>query len=194
MSDPIRMHCEHCGAGIQAPHEMAGHINKCPACGNTLYVPTPENEIEELPLATEDKTELAREARLQAERRRLDSLLAHEYAAPAGDDAGNRTDAPATGARPAAGRAGMADSAAAGTSAASNAGNRVEQTLLKYLVAVRDSDLDAADRALKILKLQPRTTRDLIDRFATDAMPPPELTSMPIGVYQGMLKNLRGKL
>lgn len=181
MSDPIKMHCEHCGKGIQAPREYAGKISKCPACGNALYVPTPESEIELLPLAAEDETERQQEALLQAERRRLDSLLAQENDAAEGQAGGG---------------AGLQSAGAPGSSTGvpASAGNRIEQMLLKYLLAVRDADLDAAGRALNVLKLQPRTVRELIDRMATDAMPPAELANIPPAVFQGMLKNLRGKL
>ena len=180
----MKLHCEKCGAGIQAPREMAGSMGKCPSCNNSMYIPTPEDEIEELPLVAEDTLDLQKEARLQAERRRLDSLLAHENRIPDaadGSDAHARTSA-------ATGRSGMAESGAAGSS------SRTEQALHKYLTAVRDSDLDTAERALNVLKLQPRTARELIDRLAADQIPPPEVANVHPGVYQGMLKTLRGKL
>lgn len=179
----IKMHCEHCGAGITAPHEMAGKMSKCPACGNTLYVPTPEDEIEELPLAPEDAGDLQKEQVLQEERRRLDSLLARESRTVDADGG----ESAARGAS-AAGR----DPASAAAPAAST--SRTEQALRNYLAAMRDSNLDGAERAITILQLQPRTAKELIDRFAADQIPPPEMANVPPGVYQKFLRNLRSRL
>lgn len=190
MNVNIKLHCEHCGASIQAPREMAGRMSKCPACGNSVYVPTPENEIEELPLAPEDVSDLRKEAQLQAERRKLDTLLAREQAAGIGAEEGRssgRAGAELTGAGRSGGRAGVGDGAPSG-------GSRTEAALNRYLAAMRDSDFETAERAIATLKLQPRTTQELIDRLAADPVPPLEMAAVPPGVFQGFLKNLRSRL
>jgi hypothetical protein len=181
----IKLQCEHCGASITAPHEMAGQTSKCPACGNVLYVATPEAEIEELPLAPEDVSDLQKAQMLQAERRRLDSLLAHEVRAIESDPDDRVRGKAAPGSR-------TADAATAAASA--GLGNRTEQAMHNYLAAMRDSDLDAAERAVVLLQLQPRTARELIERLASDQIPPPEMMNVPPGVYQKLLKNLRSRL
>ena len=71
----IELHCQGCGKLIRAPRDAAGRRAQCPACGRELYIPTPAAKLEELPLAPEDTTLLQHEAALQAERRRLDSIL-----------------------------------------------------------------------------------------------------------------------
>ncbi len=166
---------------------MAGRTSKCPACGNAVYVATPEDELEELPLAPEDSLDLRKEQQLMAERRRLDSLLARE--SDAGTDEGRsagRMGAAASPGRPAAtGRAG--GDTASGSS-------RVEAALSRYLVAMRDSDFDNAERALATLRMQPRTTQELLDRMVADPVPPPEMAKVPPAVYQGFLKTLRSRL
>ncbi len=189
----IRLHCEHCGAAVTAGRELAGKRSKCPACGNAVYVPTPEDEIEELPLAPEDTSELAHERELQEERRRLDSLLARENRAPDEADNSSGRSRPAVNSnRPASNTSGFdASSVANGASAG---GNRIEQALMKYLSAMRDSDFDAAERALMTLKLQPRTATEIIDRLAADQIPPAEMLNVPPAVYQGFLKSLRSNL
>lgn len=179
MSD-IRLTCEYCGKAVRAPHELAGKRSKCPACGNSLYVPTPEDEIEELPLAPEDVSDLQHEAALLAERRKLDLLLSHE-------------DKPADDPGSGSGRSGGADSGAGSTGALDSA-NRTERAIRNYLAAMRASDLAAADRAMTVLRMQPRTARETIDRMAADQIPPPEVGGLPAGVYQGFLKTLRSKL
>jgi hypothetical protein len=176
----IRLHCERCGKPIRAPREMAGKRAPCPACGHSVYIPMPEGEIEELPLAPEDTDVLRNEAALQAERRRLDSLLAREDKPAEGDD------------DPAGGRG------STGSIQASNAGpsgaTRTERAVIAYLVAMRNTDLAGAERALLTLKLQPRVAREVVDRLAADQIPPSEMANVPPGVYQGFLKNLRSKL
>lgn len=181
----IKLHCEHCGASVQAPREMAGRMSNCPACKNTLYVPTPEEELEELPLAPEDSLDLRREAQLLEERRRLDSLLAHETRA--GDEVGGRMTSDSSaraGGRP------MAGDPVGGA----GGGAKIEAAVTRYLVAMRNSDFDGAERALATMKLQPRTAREIIDRLAADPMPPMEMAQVPSGVFQGFLKTLRSRL
>jgi hypothetical protein len=178
---PIKMHCEHCGAAVSAPREFAGQMSKCPACGNGLYVPTPEEEIEELPLAPEDANELTKEAMLQAERRRVESLLARENRVVDGDPGEPRGSARGNAPRPAStGSIGM--------------GQKLDQALRAYLAAMRDSDLETAQRAFVTLQMQPRTAREMIDRLIADQIPPAEMIKVPPGVYQGFLKTLRARL
>ena len=173
---------------MSAPREMAGKQSKCPACGNSLYVPTPEEEIEELPLAPEDATDLRKEQLLQAERRRLDSLLAHESRVPEVDGEESRgSRGSSSGQQAGAGRS-SEPGAGIGMSA------RIEQALHNYLTAMRDSNLDAAERAMTTLQMQPRSAREMVDRMAADQIPPPEMINVPPGVYQKFLKNLRSRL
>jgi len=71
---------------------------------------------------------------------------------------------------------------------------RSEKAVTAYLTAMRDSDFDAAERAVSALRLQPRVAKELIDRLAADQIPPPEMANVPPGVYQGFLKSLRSRL
>ena len=49
----LRLNCEHCGAGIKAPRSVAGQRHTCPQCGGSVYIPMPEEDIEEIALAKE---------------------------------------------------------------------------------------------------------------------------------------------
>jgi len=186
----IKLRCEKCGANITAPREMAGRMGKCPSCQNEMYIATPEEEIEELPFAAEEPTSWQQDAQRQAEQRRLDSLLAQ---AERGERDSDASDSGGSAGRAAAGY-GTAGGGYAGDAAGVGSSNRVEQMLRKYFAAVRDSDLDGADRALNVLKLQPRTARELIDRLIMDQIPPAEAAHMAPAAYLSMLKTLRGKL
>lgn len=171
----IELRCESCGKMLRAPESMGGKQAECPACKHPMYVPLPPAEIEELPLAPEDAMDARREALLRAEQRRLDSLLAREVAEEPGSHG-----------------AGPVNGGDAGETAGS--GTRVEKALEAYLMAMRNSDLDGAERAISVLRLQSRAARDLLDRVAADPVPPPSMAALPAGVYQGFLKNLRSKL
>jgi len=169
----IELRCEKCGHKILAPHEEAGKQAKCPNCQSDVYIPTPEEEIEELPLAPEDSTEREREDRLQAERRRLEHALAHEDDAP--------TETHSSLARPTKGQV-------------PTGRTTVKGVVLTYLVAMRDSDLERAEEALRLLATQKAKAMQMLDELATDQIPPAEMANVPSGVYQGFLKSLRSQL
>ena len=57
----IELHCEKCGKLIKTSSKEAGKSGKCPYCDSDVYIPMPEQEIEELPLEPEDSAERQRE-------------------------------------------------------------------------------------------------------------------------------------
>lgn len=166
----IQLHCESCGKTLQAPREAVGTHSKCPACGHDVYVATPTEEIEELPLSPEDNDDLQREAKLQAERRMVDRLLAQESALP-------EESVPETTAW-----------------ASREAPTGIEKIVLDYLSAMRDSNLDRANQILADLKEHTSEALKVIDRLVADQLPPAEMAQVPPTVYQGFLKNLRSQL
>lgn len=170
----IHVQCEKCGRELIAPREAAGKQGKCPQCKSDIYIPTPEDEIEELPLAPEDESEREREARLLAERRQLDHMLAHETDAP--DETAPRSPARTGGPPPGTGR------------------TTVKGVVLAYLTAMRDSDFARAEQAVALLVSQRDETLKVIGRLAADQIPPPEMADVPPAVYQGFLKGLHAKL
>lgn len=171
----IELHCNSCGRLLRVPKELAGKRGKCPACGNGIYIPTPEDEIQELPLAPEDEGDSLREAELQAERRRIDRILARESDESLGND------------RP------------ASASQQSSGGSErklvtMEDAVISYLIAMRQSDLGRAERWLNLLRQKRAEALAMIDRLASDQIPPNSMSDVPAGVYQGFLKNLRAQL
>lgn len=172
----IQLQCENCGKYVKAPREAAGKQAKCPGCGHSIYIPSPD-EVEELPLAPEDTDELRREAALLEERRRLDRILAREERAPA------------EGASPS--RSGGARIPA---SAPTGGAQATEEAVIEYLTAMRDADFDRAQESLDVLRRNRAEARQIVDRLAVDQIPPPSMTRVPAPVYQGFLKNLRSQL
>jgi DNA-directed RNA polymerase subunit RPC12/RpoP len=180
----IQLQCENCGKHMKAPSEAAGKQAKCPACGHSVYIPSPPEEVEELPLAPEDTESLRREEALLEERRRLDRILAREERAPVEGATPSRS-------------AGLREGAASSrlpASAPTSPSQFVEQAVIDYLSAMRDSDLERATDALETLKRNRADARQIVDRLAADQIPPPQMTRVPAPVYQGFLKNLRSQL
>lgn len=171
--------CEKCRHEFTPDDTSVGRQAKCPHCGNDMYVPTPEDQIEEIPLAEEDAHDRQREEALQEERRRIEKAITHDPAGEAGDTAG----APAAG-------------AASATPPRRGPGGRttIKGVILTYLEAMRDSNFDRAEEAVQLLATRRQDSLGVVDQLATDEMPPPELGDIPPGVYQGFLKTLRNKL
>lgn len=166
----IDLQCEKCGQHFKASRQDTGKMGKCPHCDNDVYVPTPEQEIEELPLQPEDTTERQREIAMQKERLQQERILFKE-----------------------ASRVGGASPVRAGPADRSKAVS-VEEIVLSYLVAMRDTNLTRADQALAILLKHRDQASKVVDRLVADQIPPKVMASVPPGVYQGFLKNLRSQL
>jgi hypothetical protein len=172
----VELRCESCGKMLRATRERAGSRAKCPACGHELYIPVPEEEIEELPMAPEDTAEAEREESLLRERRALDRALSREAL-----DVGEAQVDDRRGHQP-------APQAARGSSV------DVRQTVLMFLDAMRDSHLDMANNALVLLQRQRAVALEMIDQLIADQIPPPSMANVPPGVYQGFLRSLRSQL
>jgi len=167
------LHCPSCGKIIKASRKDAGTMSKCPNCENEVYIPTPEDEIEELPLAPEDATDRQREATLQRERRELERMLSRE------DEGRGKT---ASGSEQLRGESGPERKITIG------------EVIVTYLSAMRDSNLARADQAMAVLLKYREESKKLVDRLITDQIPPKALGDIPAAVYHGFLKNLRSQL
>ncbi len=168
----LNVRCEHCGKPFEVPREQAGQQGKCPVCGNSVYVKTPDEELQELPLAPEDNDALRRERQLEEQRRQLDRMLRgeQETAEPKQKPVHPATAIPR---RPKA---------------------SVESVVLAYLTAMRDSNLEKAEECLQMLRTRAEDARNVVDRLISDQLPPQQLANVPPGVYQGFLKSLSHQL
>lgn len=120
-----------------------------------------------------------------AERRRLDLILLRETSLPGEASAGGQSGNSRSGA----GRESDSRESAAGREESS-----VESVVLGWLRAMRQSDLSRADQYLHALLRQRDEALALLDRLATDEMPPPAMADVPPAVYHGFLRNLRSQL
>ena len=173
----IQFHCDSCGKLVQAPPSAAGKRGQCPYCGKSVYIPPPEGELAELPLAPEDSADEQRQAALLAERRRLDHILEQEKAAADEDE----PTAPEGASTPHAASIGPPE-------------DDLEETVIAYLVAFSKSDLDHAESLLPVLQRHRSEVRKIIERLAADQIAPKAMAGVPSAVYQGFLKKLRGQL
>lgn len=206
----IEFHCDHCARLIRAPEKAAGRRGVCPFCKQSVYVPTPPEEIEEIPLASGDADSGAPasgghppqgtmvpppdsdieeipiapvDSKEEAARRRLERESLHI-------DRQLRADT-----RPPPERSSDRTSAHEGGIGAlpephADATDRV----VEYLLAMGDARLTEADEILADLRRNKAAGRAAIDRIAADAVPPPELAHMPPAVVQGFLRNLSAQL
>lgn len=168
----IEFHCEHCGHKVRAPRKSAGHRGKCPFCGQSVYIPTPVEEIEILDLAPEDESEEQRRRRLEQEALAIEREILHaREETPADDDASATTPQSPPAAR-----------------------QSPEQLVLQYLIALKNTRPDQAESILTRLKIQPRSARETVERMLADPTPPPELQDLPPNLYTSFLRKLASLL
>jgi len=174
----IELHCPQCGNLIKAPDNAGGRHGKCPYCECRVYIPTPEGEIEEIGIAPIDEEEAERERRLRREALDIAKVVTHDKSAiPEGQPAGASRGTVGGGALP------------------ESIGEVVDvaEEVEKFVLAMRDSKLDQADRAVAALKRSGAHGRDYVQGLIVDQMPP-EFENVPPPLLKGFLKTLLGRL
>ncbi len=175
MSDRIVVTCDHCNHVIKAPRRAAGKRGKCPYCHNSVYVPTPQEELEDIPLASDDEASLAKADRLEKEAREVAAAIRREVQEP--------LDAPA--------------SQTTGTTESSESRQpptNISDAIIRYLLAMQVSDLEKAQAITGELKGSARQAKSKIQQMMVDSMRPQAVRSMPDGLYQGFLRKLLEQL
>ena len=173
MSDRIRITCQHCNHVIKAPRQAAGKRGKCPYCQNSVYVPTPEEDLEEIPLASDDEESLARADRLEKEAQEVAAAIRRE-----------RCEPPENAPHPAAASKPIPDSSLLDINAA----------IIRYLLAMQISELEKAEAIAGELKGAARQAKSKIQQMMVDAIRPEAVSSLPDGLYQGFLRKLLEQL
>lgn len=173
--DHIQVKCDHCNHIIKAPRTAAGKRGKCPYCQNSVYVPTPPEELEDIPLAPVDESAEQRARRLERESFEVASALRRESAAP--DE--KRSDATTEPAEARGSAQPVVD---------------IGDAIVEYLRAMQASDLPGAERVARELKAAARQAKSRIQQMMVDAMPPAAVRNMPAGLYQGFLRKLLEQL
>lgn len=173
---PIEFHCPRCNKLIRAPDDAGGRHGKCPYCKESVYIPTPPEEIEEIPLAPISREAEEEERRLLEETRRLTAALDREEppkydtAEPASAAAGSALPLP---------REEEAD---------------IPDLVVDYLLAMAGSEIGRADGAVRQLRRHAPQARTHLKRLLAGKLPPPDLGTVPDAVYKGFLRTLLEQL
>lgn len=170
----IELHCSRCSKLIRAPESAAGKKGKCPYCQESVYIPTPPEEVDEIPLAPVDDADEQR-----AEQLRQESL---EYAAQVSKAQGGKfdlADVPSTADGPV---AAMGDDPV-------DVADEIEQ----YVIAMGQSKLDQAEAIVRRLQRNKNRSLSYIEGLMVDEMPP-KMGDVPAPVMKGFLKSLTQQL
>jgi DNA-directed RNA polymerase subunit RPC12/RpoP len=167
----VEFHCGNCGRLVRAPRESAGQRGKCPYCKQSIYIPSPPDELEEIPLAPVDEEDLRRRDALDREAERMLADVDRAGDLPEGD-AG-----PASEPR----RRGSDDV-------------DLEGLVISAVQALRKSDLDRADRLLGRLREHRDRSLDYVQAMMLDEIPPSELEDCPPALYKGFLRTILQRL
>jgi hypothetical protein len=170
----IEFHCEHCGKLIRTSEENAGRRGTCPSCHQSVYIPTPDDQLEPLPVLPEDEEEERRERELIDEARKLARRLMAERDTPP------ETPAPST---PKAAPEGDARLARA----------LMEEQIMEYIRSMARGDLTRAQSLAAEIRQDLKLANEVIARLTADAILPAELGDIPRPVVIGFLKQLREK-
>jgi len=175
----IEFHCKHCNKLIRAPREHGGKRGRCPYCKQSVYVPRPPDEVEEIPVAPLDQGEEQRRKQLDAESLRVERALLHEQREP-----------PETGRPGASGGAGETAMPLPRVSGSAD----VAATVILFVKAMRASDLDQAERLAGSLRSQSAAVREHVQRLTVDDIPPPELAGISPALLKGFLRTLLDRM
>ncbi len=175
MSDHIRVTCEHCNHAIKAPREAAGRRGKCPHCHNSVYIPTPESELDEMPLELEDEQTHSAAQRLEREAAEVAAALRRETKEAPESAVTPQREAPAP-------RKTALDA------------TEINDLIIRYLLAMQVSELERAEALTAKLKGAARQAKSKIQQMMVDSMRPEAVRSMPDGLYQGFLRKLLEQL
>lgn len=170
---PIEFRCEHCSTLIKAPDEGVGKHGKCPSCHQSVYIPSPSEEIEPLALAPEDTNEERERERLFRESWELERRLLEERELPTSMTESPIPATPAEGYPPS-----PAD---------------IEAVLIDYARAMAEGNLEQAQRYAVEIRKDMEAADEAIQRIVADEIPPMGLTDIPRPVLVGFFKRLQSK-
>lgn len=171
----IEFHCEHCGTLVRTGEENAGKRGKCPSCHQSVYIPTPDDQIETLELAPVDEEEERRKQALLEETRQLTQELMHDRNVPPESAA----TAPAPAPTP------LGDVRLAKVV--------MQERIVQYARHMAQGDLSKAESLAKEIRRDMKLAEEVMQEMTVDELPPPELADIPRPVLVGFFKQLRGK-
>jgi DNA-directed RNA polymerase subunit RPC12/RpoP len=166
----VEFHCSKCSKLIRAPREAAGNRGKCPYCKQSVYIPTPPDELEAIPLAPVDEGPAKAEDASDREAEDLLTRLGRDETPVGEGDPG--------------GPAGVYVRPAEG----------VADLVAEAVRALQASDLDRVEGLVAQLRQNRAKARSYVQTLMMDEVPPPELESCPPALYSGFLRTLLSRL
>lgn len=169
----IQFHCEHCGKVVKTGDEHAGKRGRCPHCKNSVYIPTPSDELEPLDIKPIDEEDERERERLKEESRDVVNSIRHEKDPP--------------------------PEAAGPPSVPEPVGDLrlpeedVESLVIEYAQCMSNSRLEEADKLATRLRQNPTATNEVVERFLMDEIPPKPLQGIPRQLLNGFLRQLKSK-
>ena len=166
----VSFHCESCKKKVKAPDEAGGKWGKCPYCHHRCYVPLPPSEEEpELKLAPIDESDETQIDELMRETHDLTHTILKERQ-PVDD----------------------------GPDEDPNAHKAIEKDVIKhsilYLRQLADGELKQAERTFETLHHRKKHAQRILSAMARADRPEPELSDLPDGVLQGLIRDALSKL
>ncbi|HUU82305.1 MAG TPA: hypothetical protein VM243_02270 [Phycisphaerae bacterium] len=173
----IEFHCTHCSKLIRAPDTHGGKRGKCPYCKGSVYVPTPPEQLEEIPLSPVDENDERQKAELEAEARRLAADLVHEDQDPSQRGASTQRGA------------GWSD-----VSSEDEASPDIGPLVIRFVHAMQASLLEEADQIVEELRPYADRVKVQVQALMVDEIPLAGLEKLPPGLYKGFLRTLLERL
>ncbi len=171
----IEFHCEHCGKMIRTADEHAGKRGKCPHCQNSVYIPSPANEVQPLDLAPLNARDEEEERELEEESRRLAQQIREEKDVPPE----SYTTAPTPSAEP------LYDARLTAVN--------MDNLVIEYALCMSKGKLAEASELAAEIRTSPRALEEVVQRLMMDEVPPAQLSKIPRPVLMGFLRQLREK-
>lgn len=166
----IEFHCDRCGKLVRTSEEHAGKRGRCPSCHQSVYIPTPADQLEPLDLSPVDESAEERQKRLIDETRDLTQRLLKEKDLPASSAPTHPVDS-------------MRDILPAHTD--------VESLVVEYALCMAEGKLADAEEIAADIRRNMAEAERIIERMTLDEIPHPQLSEVPRPVLVGFFKQLR---
>jgi hypothetical protein len=166
----IEFHCQHCGHKVRTSSENAGKRGKCPSCHQSVYIPTPSDEIEPLHLAPLDEEDKRRQEELLEETRELTrSIRSDTSEVPEGPSPGSQSEDASDSRLP----------------------SDMETLVTEYVLAMSQGKLAEAELLADEIRKDIDRADEFLQRITMDELPPARLADIPRPVINGFIKQLR---
>lgn len=167
---PIEFHCNHCGHHVRTSSEHAGKRGKCPHCHQSVYIPTPSEEIELLRLAPVDENEQREEERLLEESRRLAQTLRED-----------KTEVPPE----------LPKTPRPEPTEDMRLPSDMEALVVEYALAMSQGKLNEAEKLAREIRQNRAQAEEVIQRLTMDELPPTRLAGIPRPVLVKFIARLQ---